>query len=157
MNQLKVLKLQLKMLKANSSDWQQSLIETNLLVIGYNAWNGYLKTGRGVIVCSTDSPLVDSFGETFKTHFVPRPRLAAFLNAWLATPDTVILQGHHMNGHILDAVDNYNPEQDVILLLESGNKASFYYLKNLPITPPESHQRVKQAWSEFQLPAHHHY
>ncbi|MGV2830843.1 hypothetical protein [Myxosarcina sp. GI1(2024)] len=139
------------MLKANSSDWQQALIETNLLVIGYNAWNGYLTTGRGVIVCSTNSPLVDRLGETFKTHFVPRPRLAAFLNAWLATPDTVILQGHYMNGHILDAVDNYNPEQDVILLLESGKKVSFFYLKNLPITPPESYQKVRFAWSEFQL------
>ncbi len=157
MNKLKVLKLQLKMLKANSSDWQQALIETNLLVIGYDAWNGYLKTGRGVIVCSTNSPLLDSFGETFKTYFVARPRLAAFLNAWLATPDTVILQGHHMNGHILDAVDNYNPEQEVILLLESGNKVSFYYLKNLPITPPEAHQRVCFTWSEFQLPTNHHY
>ena len=143
------------MLKANPPDGQQDFIATNLLAIGYNAWNGYLKTGRGVIVCSTNSPLIDRLGETFKTHFVPRPHLAAFLNAWLATPDTVILQGHYMNGHILDAVDNYNPEQDVILLLESGNKASFYYLKNLPITPPESHQRVKQAWSEFHLPAHH--
>ena len=143
------------MLKANPSDWQQNFIATNLLAIGYNAWNGYLKIGRGVIVCSTDSPSVDSFGETFKTHFISRPRLAAFLNAWLATPDTVILQGHHMNGHILDAVDNYNPEEDVILLLESGNKVSFYYLKNLPITPPESHQRVCFTWSEFQLPTNH--
>jgi hypothetical protein len=139
----------------NQENWQQALIETNLLIIGYNAWNGYLKVGRGVVVCSTNSPLLDRFGETFKSHFVPRPRLAAFLNAWLATPDTVILQGHHMNGHILDAVDNYNPEQDVILLLESGNKVSFYYLKNLPITPPECHKSVCFAWSEFQPSANH--
>ena len=139
----------------NQENWQQALIETNLIAIGYNAWNGYLKTGRGVVVCSTNSPLLDRLGENFKSHFVPRPRLAAFLNAWLATPDTVILQGHHMNGHIIDAVDNYNPEQDLILLLESSNQVSFYYLKNLPITPPESHQRVCFAWSEFQLPANH--
>jgi len=143
------------MLKANSSDWQQNLITTNLLVIGYNAWNAYLKTGRGVIICSTDSPLLDRVGETFKTHLVRRSRLAAFLNAWLAAPDTVILQGHHMNGHILDAVDNYNPEQDVILLLESGNRVSFFYLKNLPINPPECYQRIRQAWSEFQPAANY--
>ncbi len=60
-----------------------------------------------------------------------------------------------MNGHILDAVDNYNPEQDVILLLESGTRVSFFYLKNLPLTPPESYQKVRFAWSEFQLPANH--
>jgi len=143
------------MLNANFSDWQQDLITTNLLVIGYNAWNAYLKTGRGVVVCSTDSPLLDHYGETFKTHFVRRSRLAAFLNAWLAAPDTVILQGHYMNGHILDAVDKYNPEQDVILLLESGTRVSFFYLKNLPITPPECYQSVRQAWSEFQPAANY--
>ncbi len=141
----------------NHDNWQQALIETNLLIIGFNAWNGYSKAGRGVVVCSTNSPLLDRFGETFKTHFVPRPRLAAFLNAWLAGPDTVILQGHHMNGHILEAVDKYNPEQDVILLLESGMRVSFFYLKNLPITPPECYQRVKQAWSEFQPSANYQY
>ncbi len=112
------------------NNWQQALIETNLLIIGFNAWNGYLKTGRGVVVCTTNSPLLDRFGETFKTQ-------------------------HHMNGHILDAVDKYNPEQDLILLLESGTRVSFFYLKNLPITPPECYQKVKQAWSEFQLPTNH--
>ena len=45
---------------------QQALIETNLQIIGFNAWNGYLKTGRGVVVCTTNSPLLDRFGETFK-------------------------------------------------------------------------------------------
>ena len=52
-------------------------------------------------------------------------------------------------GHILDAVDNYNPEQDVILLLASGNRVFFYYQKNLPITPPKSHQRVCFARRNF--------
>ncbi|MEO0014240.1 MAG: hypothetical protein RLZZ535_2629 [Cyanobacteriota bacterium] len=139
----------------NHDNWQQALIETNLLIIGFNAWNGYLKAGRGAVICTTNSPLLDRFGETFKTHFIRRPGLAAFLNAWLATPDTVILQGHHMNGHILEAVDKYNPEQDVILLLESGMRVSFFYLKNLPITPPECYQSVRQAWSEFQPSANY--
>jgi hypothetical protein len=134
----------------NNQDWQQALIETNLLTIGFNAWNGYLKAGRGVVICTTNSPLLDRLGETFKSYYVLRSRLAAFLNAWLATPDTVILQGHHLNGHILEAVDNYNPEKDVILLLESGQRVSFFYLKNLPITPPECYQKIRQAWSEFQ-------
>jgi hypothetical protein len=134
----------------NQENWQQSLIEANLLIIGYNAWNGYLKTGRGVMICTTNSPSLTSVGETFNCHYIPRPRLASFLNAWLATPDTVILQGHHLTSHVLEAVDNYNPEQDVILMLESAKRVSFYYLKNIPLTPPSSYQQVNQAWSEFQ-------
>ena len=44
-------------------------------------------------------------------HFVPRKNLAAFVNFWLAEPDTVLLQRHLMNIHILQAVDSYNPEK----------------------------------------------
>ncbi|MDZ7970753.1 MAG: hypothetical protein RM368_38505 [Nostoc sp. DedSLP03] len=43
-------------------------------------------------------------GETFKAHFIGRKNLAAFLNAWLAVPDTVLLQRHFMNAYILEAV-----------------------------------------------------
>ncbi len=49
----------------NHDNWQQALIETNLLIIGFNAWNGYSKAGRGVVVCTTNSPLLDRLGETF--------------------------------------------------------------------------------------------
>lgn len=138
-------------------NWQQALIETNLLLIGYNAWNAYLKSGRGALIGSTTFPLLHSFGETFKTHFVSRPRLTVFLNAWLATADTIILHDHHMNGHILDAVDTYNPTQDFILLLESSKNVTFFYLKNLPLTPPECYQTVCFNWSEFHPLVNHQY
>jgi hypothetical protein len=69
----------------------------------------------------------------------------------LAAPDTVILNHHHINGHILQAVDRYNPETDAILLLESGDRASFLYLRNLPIAPPCGYEIVCQGWEEFHL------
>lgn len=61
-------------------DWQQAFIATNLLVLGYNAWAGYLSGERGAIICSTNSPAVDVAGESFKTYFIRRSRLAGFLN-----------------------------------------------------------------------------
>ncbi|MCS6815263.1 MAG: hypothetical protein NZ772_17045 [Cyanobacteria bacterium] len=131
-------------------DWQQELIATNLLVLGYNAWAGYLNGERGALVCSTNAPVVGIAGEGFKTHFVPRSRLAAFLNAWLAAPDTVILRHHFMNAHILDAIDTYNPATELVLLLESSNQVTFFYLKNLPIAPPHCYEQVCKSWEEFQ-------
>lgn len=131
-------------------DWQQDFISINLLAIGYNAWMGYLGGERGVVVCGLNSPLIGVAGETFKAHFVPRRRLAAFLNAWLAAPDTVILQHHQMSGHILHAVDTCNPLTDVILLLESGQQVTFFYLRNLPITPPQCYEQICKEWAEFQ-------
>ncbi|MHC5848737.1 hypothetical protein [Nostoc sp.] len=134
----------------NIQDWQQAFITTNILAIGYNAWIGYLGGERGVVICSTNSQHLSMAGETFKAYFIPRKNLAAFLNAWLAAPDTILLQRHFMNAHILEAVDKYNPQKDVVFLLESGHQAGFFYLTNLPITPPQCYQTVCKEWTEFQ-------
>jgi hypothetical protein len=126
-------------------------VATNLLALGYNAWCGFLAGERGVVVCSLNGPHLGITGESFRADYVPRSRLAPFLNAWLGTPDTVILNYHHITGHILQAVDNYDPKTDVILLLESGDRASFLYLRRLPIAPPQSYTIVCQGWDEFYL------
>jgi hypothetical protein len=132
-------------------DWQQAFIATNLLTLGYNAWCGFLSGERGAVVCSLRNPHLGRTGETFATYYVPRSRMAAFLNAWLAAPDTVILNHHHVNNHILQAIDRYNPEADVIMLLESGDRASFIFLRNLPISPPRGYEIVCKGWEEFHL------
>lgn len=133
------------------ADWQQALVQTNLPVIGYNAWAGYLAGERGAVVCSLSAPQLGVSGETFQPHYVPRSRLAAFLNAWLALPDTAILHHHHVNTHILQAIDTYNPETDAILLLELGPQATFFFLRHLPIAPPTSYEAICKGWEEFQM------
>ncbi len=130
-------------------NWQQGFIAKNLLAIGYNAWQGYLSSDRGLIICSTNSPVIRATGEAFQVYFVPRHHLAPFLNSWLAAPDTVILKRHFMNGHILEAVDNYNPQEDVVFLLESDRIVTFFYLTNLPIAPPKCYEQVLKHWDEF--------
>ncbi|MDJ0579706.1 hypothetical protein [Crocosphaera sp.] len=52
--------------------------------------------------------------------------------------------------HILEVVDNYAPTTEVILLLESFDQATFFYLKNLPITPPQYYEQVRKTWDQFQ-------
>jgi hypothetical protein len=79
------------------------------------------------------------------------------LNAWLAAPATAILPHHLMNAHILQAVDSYDPTTEAVLLMESfvggasllENRATFFYLKNLPITPPQCYEQVRNHWDEF--------
>ena len=132
------------------SNWHQDFIASNLLVIGYNAWAGHLRQKRGAIVCSLNSPMVGVAGESFKTHFIGRSRLVPFLNAWLEAPDTAILPHHFMITHILEVVDNYDPTTEVVLLLESFDQVTFFYLKNLPITPPQCYDQVRKTWEEFQ-------
>ena len=132
------------------SNWAQEFVASNLLVIGYNAWAGHLSQKRGAIVCSTNSPIVGISGESFKTHFVGRSRLMPFLKAWLEAPDRAVLPHCHMINHILEVVDNYSPTTEVVLLLESFDQATFFYLKNLPITPPQCYEQVCKTWDDFQ-------
>jgi hypothetical protein len=132
------------------SNWHQDFIASNLLVIGYNAWVGHLSCERGAIVCSTNSTTLGIGGASFKTHFVGRSRLGPFLNAWLGAPDTTTLPHHFMIAHILEAVDRYSPTTEVVLLLESFDQAMFFFLKNLPITPPQCYEQVRKTWDEFQ-------
>ncbi|MGK7911529.1 MAG: hypothetical protein AB4050_08620 [Synechococcus sp.] len=139
------------MTNQSKSNWQESFVATNLLLLGYNAWSGFRIGERGAVVCSFNSPQLGLTGESFRAHYIPRSRLAPFLNAWLAVPDTAIVNHHHITSHILQAVDGYNPETDVILLLESGDRASFIYLQNLPISPPHSYEIVCKGWEEFHL------
>ena len=131
------------------ANWQESFVATNLLTLAYNAWCGFLSGELGTAVCSLRTSRLGLTGESFDAHYVPRSQLAPFLNAWLATPDTVILNHHHINSHILQAVDRYNPETDAILLLESGDLTSFLYLRNLPIAPPRGYEVVCKGWEEF--------
>ena len=54
-----------------------------------------------------------------------------------------------MNGHILEAVDSYNPEKDAVFLLEYENQVTFCCLTNLPITPPQCFQTLCKQLVEF--------
>lgn len=132
-----------------SSQWQQTFIAGNTIVLGYNAWLSYCKSGRGLLVCSADSPKLTITGATFDVSFITRSRLAPFLNAWLQTSDTVLMQNHSQTVPILEAVDRYDPEADVILLLEAEGQATFFCLEPLPVSPPDCYAKVCDRQSEF--------
>ena len=43
-----------------------------------------------------------------------------------------------------------SPTTEVVLLLESCDGATFFYLKNLPVIPPQCYEQVRKTWDEFQ-------
>ena len=55
-----------------------------------------------------------------------------------------------MIAQILEVVDNSDPTTEVVLLLGQNYQATFFYLKNLPITPPQYYDQVRNTWDEFQ-------
>ncbi|NEQ22538.1 MAG: hypothetical protein F6K28_25830 [Microcoleus sp. SIO2G3] len=51
---------------------------------------------------------------------------------------------------LLREVDDYNPQQDAILLLTANAQPEINLLQNLKITPPECARQVRRRWDEFQ-------
>ncbi|MBD2772172.1 hypothetical protein [Iningainema tapete] len=127
---------------------------TNFLLISYTAWKGFLKSGRGVVVCNINNT-VDLPDTTFTTitgnkispdeilniGFVTKARLPEHLSEWIVPPKEATL--------ILQAVDTYNPRKDIILLIKFNSYFEVNVLQNLVISPPECYECVYRRWKEF--------
>ncbi len=126
---------------------------TNFLLIGYTAWKGFSKVGRGVVFCQikkVDLPQVPflhvrgkyhTADEIVSTHFLAKTELVAYLHEWMVGKETVI--------RIVQAVDSYNPQQDMIILAKEGSQIEVDILQNSVMTPIECYQQVRQNWNEF--------
>lgn len=131
---------------------------TNLLLIGYTAWKGFLKSGRGVVICSiydvkhntanlSHTPFLTVHSkyqladEIVSTHFLSRKDVEAYLQEWLVPAETIT--------KILQAVDSYNPQFDMILLTKNDLQIEVNILQKSVVAPVECYQQVIQRWQEF--------
>ncbi|BAZ06401.1 hypothetical protein [Calothrix sp. NIES-3974] len=126
---------------------------TNFLLIGYTAWKGFSKVGRGVVFCQikkVDLPHVtvimvpekhQTVDEVVSTHFLAKAELIAYLHEWMVEKEIIT--------SIFQAVDSYNPRQDMIILAKEGSQIEVDILQKPVITPIECYQQVRQRWDEF--------
>ncbi|NWF60607.1 MAG: hypothetical protein HXY43_15440 [Fischerella sp.] len=138
-----------------NNNWYKQLLNfTTFLLISYTAWKGFLKSGRGAVVCNINNA-VELSGitfttvtgkkispdETFNLHFVTKARLTGYLTEWILYPKEIT--------QILAAVDTYNPQKDIILFIKFNSDFEVNILENLVISPPECYQYVCRRWEEF--------
>lgn len=57
-----------------------------------------------------------------------------FFNVWLKVFDIIFIKIYFMNVYILEVVDNYSFEKDVVFMLEVGSNVIFFYFINLLIS-----------------------
>lgn len=124
----------------------------NFPVIGYFAWKGFKQTGEGILVCNID-PLpsnVDLRLQTwnFNPQFVSSQYIADCLLE-CAVPSVEVTT-------LVAAIQQYNPYQEVMLLIRCGNSVEIYWLKNLASTPLECYEQVLDRWDEFMLDTRDH-
>lgn len=126
---------------------------TNFLLIGYTAWKGFSKVGRGVVFCQIKKVYLphipflrvpekyQTADEVVSTHFLAKAELVAYLHEWMV--------GEEIITSIFQAVDSYNPRQDMIILAKGGSQIEVDILQKPVMTPIECYQQVRQRWDEF--------
>ncbi|MEG4282392.1 hypothetical protein QUB68_04630 [Microcoleus sp. A006_D1] len=128
--------------------WQNLFIHQNILTIGYTAWNGFLKVGRGMVVCDVDLPvnkLVNWQSDTVGHHlqFITELSVTDYLQRLELEPSTL--------SNVLQIIATYNPTQEIIILLTGNGQIEIDLLQRLAISPVDCYDQVRQRWDEFQL------
>jgi hypothetical protein len=140
--------------QGNFGYWQTGYIHTNLLMIGYLAWSGFLQFGRGFVVCTVDeaaiatntTPLTLS---PFTAQFIPAAQLSTVLS--LASMTGTLPACEPTEIPVLQKQANdYDPNRDVMILLIANGRMEASLLHNLAIAPQDCHQQVRDRWEEFQ-------
>jgi hypothetical protein len=133
--------------QGNFGYWQKSFIHANLMMIGYAAWQGFLQHGRGVVVCDVDRKDIDPRNTglevtLFKSQFMAEQELITSIQAFSLDQDLITV--------LVQAVGNYAPAKEIVLLLKMEQQLEINLFQNLKIFPPDCHEQVSRRWEEFQ-------
>jgi hypothetical protein len=134
-----------------NSDRRANFFVQNSLWIGYQAWQGYLNFGRGVLVISSSIDLLDDSERhsrdvsepSLNFRYISQQQLSIYLQEWLVPNDST--------GSILAAVADYQPAAELVFAIESGLNLDIGWCQNLQVLPPACHQQIDRRLSEFQL------
>lgn len=128
--------------------WQSAFIRENLLPLGHAAWQGHQNHGRGLVACALElvnATIVDWHGDLvqYRLQYIPAGTVPAYLNS------------HHLpsdrRDHLMQTVQTYTPDRDVLVALEENGVIEIDWLRNLAITPPDCYRQVCDRWDEFNL------
>jgi hypothetical protein len=128
--------------------WQNLFIHQNILTIGYSAWQGYLESGRGMVVCDIQGPIAPSLDWRsemlpVRQSFIPYVQANAYL-------ENLKLEESSVESLIM-AIASYEPSQAIVVLVIGNDQVDLNLLQNLAIAPRDCYQQVCSRWEEFQL------
>jgi hypothetical protein len=116
-------------------------------MIGYSAWHGFLQHGRGIVVCNVDRLAIAPSNTglevtSFKTQFITEQKLITSIQAFSLDQDLITV--------LVQAVGNYAPDQEIVLLIKMEQHLEINLFQNLKIFPPDCYELVSRRWEEFQ-------
>jgi hypothetical protein len=133
--------------QGNFGYWQKSFIHSNLMMIGYAAWRGFLQYGRGVVICEVDRQAIapSNTGLTvtpFQSQFIAEQELVISIQTFSLDQELISV--------LAQAIGNYDPEREIVLLIKMEEHLEINLFQNLKIFPPDCYSQVSRRWEEFQ-------
>lgn len=100
-----------------------------------------------MLVCTVevlDATTVDWRGDVvqYKAQYLPADAIFPYLQP------IIYSLGDFVNS-LMDAVQTYAPEREVLIAISSNGSIEIDWLQNLAIAPPECHRQVCNRWAEF--------
>jgi hypothetical protein len=136
----------------NSTNWQPAFVHYNFPVIGYCAWKGFKRTGWGLLLCHVEPPPANSelrlYSWNFTTQYVSGQYVADCLLELEISPVNAAA--------LVQEIEQYNPQKEIMLVTHSGKSVEVLWLKNLASTPSECYYQVSDRWEEFMPDARDH-
>jgi hypothetical protein len=134
--------------QGNSVYWQDLFVHHHIVPIGHTAWQGFLNHGLGMVTCSVDlSPNQSINWHTdivpYYLEFIPQQEIREYLSRLEFSLDTI--------NYLEQNITNYNPRQEVIILISGNGQINLNRLQNLKISPVQCYQQLEARWSEFQV------
>jgi hypothetical protein len=135
--------------------WQDRFIRENLLPLGHAAWHGFMTQGRGMVVCNVTMPTarwenahvgaVDWCSDIvdYTVRFVPLSHVSAYLQSLSLEANLI--------ERLTDIVQIYDPDQEILLLINDNVQVDINLLRNLKVSPIDCYRQVQRRWIEFQL------
>lgn len=127
--------------------WQHLFIHQNILSIGHTAWNGFLNSGKGIVVCTINTPIDGSINWSvdsvqYDLEFICHLDAKAYLQQFKLEEKTV--------SNLIQIVATYEPDRAIVFLSIGNGQIDINLLQNLAISPVLCYQQVCQRWEEFQ-------
>jgi hypothetical protein len=127
--------------------WQHLFIHQNILSIGHTAWQGFLNSGKGIVVCTINTPIDSSINwcldrVQYDLEFISQLDAKAYLQQFKLEEITV--------SNLLQIVATYEPERAIVFLSIANSQIDINLLQNLAISPLLCYEQVCKRWEEFQ-------
>lgn len=133
--------------QGSCDDGIDRFIDRNLLLIGYAAWDGYIKFGRGLVVAEINAT-VNSLDRweiemmRYQLRFIPASGVINYLQNYQLDRETVLT--------FMESLNDYNPQDEIAIFLKDSSQMDLDLLQRLTISTAECHTQVLKRWSEFE-------